>query len=271
MLLKTLFGKRHVLVKIHHNRNGVLLYKKIYCRIYSRRNLVNQKEFNMCGRFAQVIKYDRLQKLEKELRLTQLTDQININFNVAPTQKVSAIVSQDAGRYPGNFRWGLIPSWSKDLPSFSMINVRAETINEKPTFRSGLQRRRCLVPANGFYEWRQSDKQPFFVHASADDLIYLAGIYDAWYDAEGSYIPSLAIITTDANERMQALHHRMPVLLTGDDRLLWLEHKQTDVLDFLPLLTSAPDDMISIYPVSKYVNKVGNNGEECLKPLEGVF
>ena len=173
----------------------------------------------MCGRFAQVIKYDQLQKLEKELRLTQLSDQVIQNFNVAPTQTVMAIVSQDAGRYPGFFRWGLVPSWSRELPKFALINVRAETITEKPSFRGGLQRRRCLVPANGFYEWRKSDKQPFFIRAALEDLIYMAAIYDVWNGPDGSYIPSLGIITTAASEKTRSIHDRVPVMLFGDNRL----------------------------------------------------
>lgn len=224
----------------------------------------------MCGRFAQVVKYDRLQKLEKELRLTRISEQIEMNFNVAPTQKVSAIVSQDAGRYPGSFRWGLIPSWSKELPAFNMINVRSETITEKPTFRSGLQRRRCLIPANGFYEWRQGDKQPFFIHPSEGDLLFMAGIYDAWAGPDGSYVPSLAIITTSANDLMSPIHQRMPVILDGDDRLLWLDHSQTDALDFVPLLQPAPEGVLELYPVSRFVNKVGNNSEECLRPADSA-
>ncbi|MGC9361739.1 MAG: SOS response-associated peptidase [Candidatus Syntrophosphaera sp.] len=221
----------------------------------------------MCGRFAQVIKYDRLQKLEKELLLNKKSEQIELNYNVAPTQTVAAVLSQDAGRYVGFFRWGLIPSWSRELPKFNLINARAETITEKPSFRKGLQRQRCLVPANGFYEWRKGDKQPFFIHAAHDDLIYLAAIYDSWHGPDGSYIPSLAIITTDANPQMQKLHHRMPVLLFGSDRLAWLEHTQTDPLDFVPLLKPADEGSIAMHPVSKFVNKVGNNSEECVKPL----
>ncbi len=222
----------------------------------------------MCGRFSQTIKYDRLQKLEKELRLTQLSDQVIQNYNVAPTQTVMAIVSQDAGRYPGFFRWGLVPSWSRELPKFALINVRAETITEKPSFRGGLQRRRCLVPANGFYEWRKSDKQPFFIHAAQDDLIYLAAIYDVWSGPDGSYIPSLGIITTAAGKKTRSIHERSPVLLFGDNRLAWLDHKQSDPLDFVAMLKAPEDRGLELYPVSKQVNKVENNSENCLQPLE---
>lgn len=228
--------------------------------------LVNLKEFAMCGRFAQVIKDTQLQKLEKELRLTQMSEQVESNYNVAPTQTVMAILSQDAGRYPGFFRWGLVPSWSRELPNFALINVRAETITSKPSFRSGLQRRRCLIPANGFYEWRQSDKQPFFIYAAHGDIVYLAGIYDSWNGPDGSYIPSLGIITTQANAAMRPIHHRMPVLLFGEDRLAWLEHQNTDALDFVPLLKPAPDEELILRPVSKFVNRVGNNSEDCWQP-----
>ncbi len=222
----------------------------------------------MCGRFAQVIKYERLQKLEKELRLSQLSQQEQLNFNVAPSQTVMAIVSQDAGRYPGFFRWGLIPSWSRELPKYNLINVRAETITEKSSFRGGLQRRRCLVPANGFYEWRKSDKQPFFIHAAGDDLIYLAAIYDVWSGADGSYVPSLGIITTEAGSKTHFIHERVPVMLFGEDRLAWLDHKQSDPLDFVPLLKAAGDEDLDLYPVSSFVNKVTNNSEICMQPLE---
>lgn len=221
----------------------------------------------MCGRFAQVIKHDRLQKLAKELKLTRMAEQEELNFNVAPTQTVMAVLSQEAGRYPGYFRWGLVPSWSRELPGFALINARADTITSKPSFRGGLQRRRCLVPANGFYEWRVSDKQPFFIHAANDDLIWMAGIYDAWSGPDGSYVPSLAIITTDANAAMAPIHHRMPVLLFGEDRLAWLDHVQNDALDFVPLLKPAQEGELALRPVSRFVNKVGNNSEECWAPL----
>lgn len=246
----------------------------MYCRFLRGADIVNPKEFTMCGRFAQVIKYDQLQKLASELRLTNAADQIEVNFNVAPTQTVRAVVSQAAGRYVGAFRWGLIPSWSQGIPAYAMINVRSETITEKPTFRGGLQRRRCLIPATGFYEWRQSDKQPFFIHAAAGDLLWLAGIYDAWSAPDGSYVPSLGIITTEANGVMKPIHQRMPVILSGEERLDWLEHTRLDALDFVPLLKPCPDGDLALYPVSKFVNKVGNNSEECLRPLdtaEGLF
>ncbi|MDD4310758.1 MAG: SOS response-associated peptidase, partial [Candidatus Cloacimonetes bacterium] len=167
----------------------------------------------MCGRFAQVIVHKQLKKLQDELNLKESSEQIELNYNVAPTNTVSAVVEQGSVRYAGFFRWGLIPSWMKEIPASALINVRSESILEKPSFKASFIRRRCLVPANGYYEWRSTDKQPFFICDGSGDLIYLAAIYDAWYGADGSYIPSLGIITTAAAKELESIHHRMPLLI----------------------------------------------------------
>jgi len=218
----------------------------------------------MCGRFAQVITHDRLQKLEKELNMIRSSEQVEFNFNVAPQQSVAAAVDQGSGVYTGFFRWGLIPSWSRELPSYQMINVRAESVLEKPSFRGGLQRRRCLVPSTGFYEWRKGDKQPFFIHSADSDLLYMAAIYDSWQSADGSVVPSLGLLTTDANPAMRELHHRMPVLLFGEERLRWLEQSNQDAKGLVPLLRPCPNALIAMHPVSRLVNNVRNNSPECI-------
>lgn len=220
----------------------------------------------MCGRFAQVIKHDQLVKLQRELRLREADEQILFNFNVAPTHTVAAIVSQDAGAYIGHFRWGLIPSWSRELPKYALINARNDSLDNKPSFRGALQRRRCLVPATGFYEWRQSDKQPFFIHAADNHPILMAAIYDAWYGADGSYIPSLALITLDADSFMQPIHHRMPAILNHEQALEWLHHSNQDQMQMQEILISTGKVPLDMYPVSKRVNSVRNNDEECLLP-----
>jgi len=221
----------------------------------------------MCGRFAQVIKHEDLQKLAKELSIRETSDQIEINYNLAPSQTTAAIVAKDSLRYFGFFRWGLIPSWSREIGKFNLINVRSETILEKPTFKTGLARRRCLIPANGFYEWRQSDKTPFFIHAAEADFIYLAGIYDSWTDPDGSYIPSCAIITTDANHLMSPLHHRMPVILSGDLIDAWLNPQNTDPKLLSEILRPCADDYLKYYEVSREVNSVSHNSPSCLNPV----
>jgi len=224
----------------------------------------------MCGRFAQVIKHDQLQKLERELRLSHLSEQLEANFNVAPTKTVGAFVSQDSGRYLGFFRWGLIPSWSRELPKFELINARSESLMDKASFRGGLQRRRCLIPATGFYEWRKSDRQPFFIQAVSGDPLLMAGICDAWYGADGSYLPSLAIITMDANTAMQDLHQRMPVLFNFEQSLSWLDHKVQDPHPMQQLIMEASNLDLEIYPVSKAVNSAKASGPLCLQRIDAA-
>ncbi|MDP2173756.1 MAG: SOS response-associated peptidase [Candidatus Cloacimonadaceae bacterium] len=221
----------------------------------------------MCGRFAQVIKHDELHKLTRELRLSETSEQLELNYNVAPTHTVAAALSKTAGRYIGFFRWGFISSWSKEISKIQIINVRSETILEKSIFRVGLQRRRCLIPANGFYEWRQSDKQPFFIHSATDELLHFAGIFDEWYTPDGSYVQSLAIITAAANTYMRPIHQRMPVLLFERARELWLDHKNIDGNYMHRFLRPAGDDRLIMHPVSRAVNKVSFTDPECIEEV----
>jgi len=222
----------------------------------------------MCGRFAQVIKHNQLKKLIDELNIRNQDEQIEVNFNVAPTQAIGAVMYKREDRFLTFFRWGLIPSWSKEPSTqYSMINVRAETIMEKKTFKNALLRRRCLIPATGFYEWRKPDKQPFFIHAKDDELLLLAGITEYWTGADGSFIQSAAIITTDANEAMQPVHDRMPVILPPDTWESWLTESFQDPASLQSFLKPCANDILDMYPVRKIVNSVSVNSEECLKPM----
>ncbi len=254
----------------------------------------------MCGRFAQVVKHKQLKKLLDELEIKNRDEQIELNFNVAPTQPVAAVIYKGPDRFLSFFRWGLIPSWSKEPSTkFSMINVRAETILDKPTFKNALLKRRCLIPATGFYEWRKSDKQPFFIHAAHDSgglqtasnataeasvattangiampsdptdfkLLYLAGITEYWTGADGSYIQSCAIITTQANAVMQPIHDRMPVILSKEVVDSWLNDSFKDPASLQSFLQPCPAGMIDLYPVSRKVSNVAYNSEDLLKPI----
>ncbi len=228
----------------------------------------------MCGRFAQVIKHEQLKKLIDELKIKDLSEQIEINYNLAPTQTTVAILTKDNIRYPGHFRWGLIPSWSREIGKFNLINIRSESILEKPTFKTGLARRRCLIPANGFYEWRKGDKAPFFIHPAEGDLLYMAAIYDSWTAPDGSYIPSCGIITTAANTDISGLHDRMPVILTSSSFDAWLNPQNSDPKILSSLLNPLPDGLLKLRPVSKYVNSIRNNDERCWQediPAESIF
>lgn len=229
-----------------------------------------RKEFWMCGRFAQVIKYDQLQKMEHELRLKITSEQIEISYNVAPTNTVMAVVPKGELRYPGFFRWGLIPSWMKEIPKNALINIRKETITEKPSFKASFIRRRAIIPANGFFEWRAQDKQPFFIRASGSDLIYMAAIYDTWESADGSYLPSIGIITQEANAFMSSLHHRMPVILQDDQIDAYLDYSNQDPRLLIHLLPDLPEDYLTAYPVSRDVNKVGNNSPHLIEPMDTI-
>jgi putative SOS response-associated peptidase YedK len=222
----------------------------------------------MCGRFAQVVKHDQLKKLIDELNVRNNEEQIEINYNVAPTQAIAAVMYKRDEHFLTFFRWGLIPCWCKE-PSqqYSMINVRAETILEKKTFKNALLRRRCLIPATGFYEWRKADKQPFFFHAPDDELLYLAGITEYWTGADGSYIQSVAIITTAANEVMQPIHDRMPVILPSELWETWLTDSFQDPCSLQSFLKPCAKDVLTLHPVSRICNTVQINSEDCIKPI----
>ncbi|HPV14861.1 MAG TPA: SOS response-associated peptidase [Candidatus Cloacimonadota bacterium] len=222
----------------------------------------------MCGRFAQVFKRDTLAKLERELKLGHIIPELAENYNVAPNHTVGAFVEQAQERYLGFFRWGLIPSWMKEPPQSSIINARSDSLTQKPSFRGALVRRRCVIPALGFYEFAKGSKQPYFIHYADDSPMLMAGIYDAWSGADGSFIPSLAIITMDANEQMSDLHHRMPVLLDQEAANIWLDSKIEDTARMQLLIHNSGQMPLTIYKVNYYVNKVQNTGPKCVVPLE---
>ncbi len=222
----------------------------------------------MCGRFAQVVKHNQLKKLIDELNIRNQDEQIELNFNVAPTHPIGAVMYKHEDRFLTFFRWGLIPGWSKEPSTqYSMINVRSESILEKKTFKNALLRRRCLIPATGFYEWRKPDKQPFFIHAKDDELLLMAGITEYWNGSDGSYIQSAAIITTNANDFMKPIHERMPVILPPDTWESWLTDSFQDPASLQSFLKPCADDILASYPVRKLVNSVNVNSEECLKPM----
>lgn len=221
----------------------------------------------MCGRFAQVIKYDQLKKLSDELKISDSSEQLELNYNLAPSQKVFAIVAKAELRYFGTFQWGLVPSWMKSLPEKPFINVRSETILEKPSFKASFIRRRCLIPAAGFYEWRAGDKQPFFIHAANGEPLLMAGIYDLWQGADGSYLPTLGIITTAADRFMQPLHHRMPLIPGREQLSAWLEPENIDPKILGVLLNPHNPPELKMYPVSRQVGSTKFNSPECLNEV----
>lgn len=221
----------------------------------------------MCGRFAQVVKHEQLKKFTDELRIQSGSEQLELNYNLAPSQRVTAVVAKGDLRYFGVFQWGLVPSWMKAPPEKPFINVRSETVMEKPSFKASFLRRRCLIPAAGFYEWRQADKQPFFIYPADGGIMLLAGIYDTWEGADGSYLTTLGIMTTAADASMQDIHHRMPLLPAPEQWDAWLAVDNIDPRDLKDLLqpSTAPD--LQMHPVSKKVGSPSFNTPACMQSI----
>ena len=171
-------------------------------------------------------------------------------------------------------RWGLIPSFARDAKgSARLINARAETVASSPAFRTSFRSRRCIVPSDGFYEWRRAGgpKQPFYLHPPEGAVLAMAGVWAAWKDpATGLWVPSAAVITTDANRVVAAIHDRMPVLLPREAWDDWLDPTTDDTDFLLSLLVPAPDDVLEMYPVSARVNDVRNDDPGLIVPVDAV-
>ncbi|MCX7853872.1 MAG: SOS response-associated peptidase [Caldilineales bacterium] len=224
----------------------------------------------MCGRFTLTASGDELASL---FDLEQAPN-LEPRYNIAPTQPVAVVRLDREGRRREFtlMRWGLIPSWAKDIHIGNrLINARAETLTEKPAFRTAFRRRRCLIPANGFYEWQKPTagrKQPYFIGLPDRRPFAFAGLWEHWEGADGSVLDSCAIITTAANERVRVLHDRMPVILERTDFGDWLDPTTTPDRLF-HLLRPYPFEML-IYPVSTLVNAPENDRPECIVPLASV-
>ena len=203
------------------------------------------------------------------------------NFNVAPTSDVYAVIGTPNGPAIRVFHWGLIPSWAKERKGASkMINARAETITEKSMFAKLFSTRRCIIPADGFYEWMTLDpvigakkpgKQPYFISRLDGEVLAMAGIWTSWRDpagAPGERLHSTSVITTIANETMQPLHDRMPVLLPVSAWKTWLDPAQTNADDLQRFLTPAPKELLTVYPVSTDVNSVRNGGPKMVERVD---
>ena len=190
-------------------------------------------------------------------------------WNIAPTQMV--IVVNDTGeRQLVPMRWGLIPSWAKDESIGNrMINARAETIAVKPAFRAALKKRRCIIPADGFYEWQKQGrfKQPVRIVLKSRESFGFAGLWEHWTSPDGGEVFSCTIITTTANELLKRVHERMPVILLREDEAEWLDRKIQEPEKLLPLLKPFPSDEMEYYPVSRRVNAPANDSPECIVPI----
>jgi putative SOS response-associated peptidase YedK len=221
----------------------------------------------MCGRF---VLFSDLKHIQLAFDLADIKAKIEPSYNIAPTHQVATIVQRADEKSLELMRWGLIPSWAKDDKlGAKMINARAETVAEKPSFKRALIKRRCLVIADGFYEWRKEGtrKTPMFIRLKSGELLGFAGLYETWKSPAGETITSCTIITTAANELMQSIHERMPVILSKEDQRAWLDPANQDALPLVALLQPYPSDEMQAYAVSPLVNSPRNNSAECIKPV----
>ena len=220
----------------------------------------------MCGRYSLIADLGELAR-----RFEFDGDQLKFEsaYNVAPTQEVLTVVG-GATRRGGFMRWGLIPHWAKNASIGSrMINARGETVAEKPAFRDALRRRRCLVLADGFYEWQRTGgaKRPMRIVMRSGEPFAFAGLWSVWRDPEGKAVPSCAIITTAANDLLRPIHDRMPVVLPKDLEELWLDLSVEDASTLTSIMAPYSADALEAYEVSSLVNSFANDGTEVAAPV----
>ncbi|MFG2085355.1 MULTISPECIES: SOS response-associated peptidase [unclassified Spirillospora] len=250
----------------------------------------------MCGRYATTRARQELLD-EFQVQLDAVDGDIQPDYNVAPTKQVPVVLDrrpkdaaeeEAAVRQLRTVRWGLVPSWAKDLSIGSrMINARFETVHEKPSFRRAFARRRCLLPADGYFEWytlqdqgdspdpaegekkakkKKPQKQPFFIHPNDGAIMAMAGLYELWKSPEDEWLWTCTVITTDAPDDLGRIHDRMPMVVEPDRWDAWLDPALNDIEQVRGLLVPAMAGTMEAYPVSKAVNNVRNNGPELIEP-----
>jgi putative SOS response-associated peptidase YedK len=220
----------------------------------------------MCGRYVIISPPEALR------RLFGYSEQPNFppRNNIAPTQPVPVVIFDNGARHFRLVRWGLLPAWIKDPRQFSLlINARAETVLEKPAFRNAMKWRRCLVPADGYYEWQSSGKikQPYFIYPRDRQPIGFAGLMETWLGPNGEELDTLAIVTTAAGADLAALHHRVPVTIVSGDFDRWLDCGQVDAEEAATLLVPPDAGVFTWHAVSRQVNHVANDDPQLILPI----
>ena len=219
----------------------------------------------MCGRYV-------ITSAPEAIRaLFRYQEQPNFppRYNVAPTQPIPIVRLAQGVRQFALVRWGLLPSWVKDSKAFTLvINARGESVLDKPAFRNAMKYRRCLIPADGFYEWKASGgrKRPYFIRPTSGAPMAFAGLWESWTGPNGEELETAAIVTTKANHALEGVHDRMPVVVPPDVFDLWLNCGEVDATTAAALIAPAPDDAMEAYPVSTDVNRVANDNAKLLEP-----
>ena len=221
----------------------------------------------MCGRFSLDATWDELRAWYD---LLGPAANLEPRYNIAPTQTTAVLTLQAGGMMLSPMRWGLIPSWVRDRGKFpNLINARSETAAGKPSFRSALRDRRCLVPASGYFEWKEQDgsKLPYYISLNGGGMMMFAGLWEAWQspgDSQDTETLSFAVLTTGASPAIANIHHRMPVIVDRDQGREWLSAGGEAVL------ATPPQPMLANWPVSRKVNSVRNEGADLIQPAETV-
>ncbi|KMM35913.1 SOS response-associated peptidase [Guptibacillus hwajinpoensis] len=224
----------------------------------------------MCGRFSLTTELDQL--IER-FQIEQMSiDDYVPRYNIAPSQQIPAVIKADGGNRLGTLRWGLIPFWAKDASiSNKLINARSETAHEKASFKHALKRRRCLLLSDGFYEWKREDnrKVPMYIQVKRGEPFAMAGLWEKWKSGDET-VYTCTILTTGANELMENIHTRMPVILKKEMEDLWLDSDVDDVTILENVMQPFPSEEMNAYEVSTLVNSPTNDEPECSVPIEEI-
>ncbi len=224
----------------------------------------------MCGRF---VGYRKLEELKEFFPIDRSACEVAANYNVAPSQEVLAVFNHEGKNWLDKFHWGLVPFWAKD-PGIGnrMINARSETVADKPAFKNAFRKRRCLIIADGFYEWKGTagQKQPMFISLPEKKPLAFAGLWETWrrHDQPNDLYRSCTIITVEACEALRDIHHRMPAILKPELYGLWLDPQNQDVGRLKDILQKGLIKDLVSYPVSKHVNSTRNNDSSCIEPIK---
>lgn len=226
-----------------------------------------------CGRYTL---HAKLKDLLERYGLDETPiDEIQPNYNVAPGQTMPVVIESEEGKRSLEFmRWGLVPVWAKDISiGYKLINARDDTVFEKPMWRGVILKKRCLIPADGFYEWKKppagskSPKQPFYIRPKQMDIFSFAGVWSSWHDAEDKEIRTYSIITTEPNQEMREVHNRMPIILYPEEESDWLAYSKTKREEIEPFIHPFEDNGLEMFEVSKDVNVTKNNDEKLILPI----
>lgn len=222
----------------------------------------------MCGRFTNRITTSQYQEFFDILH----AEERRPRYNIAPTQPIPVIRPNDGHRELTVMSWGLVPSWAKDRKiGNGLINARADGVATKPSYRSAFKKHRCLIPVDGFYEWKQigaKEKQPYFIHRKDNAPFAFAGLWEWWKSPEGEELESACLITTDPNKMMEPIHNRMPVILSPEDYDRWMNTPPDHAKELQELLVPCPEADLIAEPVSRLVNAPRNDVPQCIQPQE---